>query len=335
MPLISVIISAHDRKQYVLKAVESVLAQDIGRGNLEIIVVKNFQDEHIDEYLKQKGITSILTEEKFIARKMVTGARSSHGELIFFLDDDDLFLKNKISKVAEIFTSRQDVSMVHDNNSAIDDYGNPISTKAVVSFEEDLYLSSNSTPREFGKALTYRGDWYISCMSFRNDVFRSFEGDLWDIERSVDKFLFYMSLIRGKTVAILHDKLTCYRIHESLTTVKLSKKDFLINKSSFYNKSVETMRKIVESSNNQGMKLILSYGLFHADILARFFTPGKRIGFHDFFKLINYHRKLGNDASLSWALISLISAFSMNFARSIYYRNYRKTYLISQRSISR
>jgi len=328
MPLISVIISAHDRKQYVLKAVESVLAQDIGRANMEIIVVKNFKDEHIDEYLKQEGITSIFTEEKFIARKMVTGVRSSHADLIFFLDDDDLFLKNKISRVTEIFTSREDVSMVHDNNSAIDDYGNPISTKAVVSFEEDLYLNRDSTPREFGKALTYKADWYISCMSFRKDVFRSFEDDLWDIERSIDKFLFYMSLIRGKTVTILHDKLTCYRIHESLTTVRLSKTDFLMNKSSFYNKSLETIRRIAESSNNQGMELILSYSMFHADILARFFTPGKKIGFHDFFKLMKYHRELGNDASLSWAIISLISAFSMNFARSIYYRNYRKTYLI-------
>ncbi|MGC8506512.1 MAG: glycosyltransferase [Thermoplasmata archaeon] len=329
MPRISVIISAHDRKQYVTKAVDSVLAQDINRSDIEIIVVKNFHDSEVDGYLEKNGVVSIFTDEKFLSRKMVTGSRSSTGDLLFFLDDDDLFAAGKIAAVSGIFITRKDVSMVHDSNTAIDDAGKPVESGAVVSFDQDLYLNRNSPMRDFGKALTYRSDWYISCMSFRRDVFEKFEDELWNVERSVDKFLFYMALARGETVAIIHNRLTYYRIHDSLTTVNLSMRDFFMNKSSFYVKSSETMRKILELSHQPEMNEILSYNVYHADLLARFFTFGKRTGFHDFVQLLRYHRRIGNDASLSWAGLSLISGFSMGLARYIYYRNYRKTYLIN------
>ncbi len=328
MPLISVIISAHDRRQYLLKAVESVLAQNYDRSELEIIVVKNFRDDHMDDYLNENGVMSIYTDEKYISRKMVIGARSSSGELLFFLDDDDLFLNNKISVVSEIFKTRTEVSMVHDNNTAIDDSGNPLDSRAVVTFGTDLYINRKSSIREIGKALSYKGDWYISCMSFRKEVFKSFDNELWNIERSIDKFLFYMSLIRGQTIAVIHNKLTCYRIHESLTTVNLSKMNFLLNKSSFYTRSVDTMKQILESSNQPELNEILSYNVYHADLLARFFTKGKKIGFHDFFQLLRYHRRIGNDASLLWAVLSFISGFSIGIARSVYYFNYKRTYHI-------
>ena len=328
MPLISVIISAHDRRQYLLKAVESVLAQNYDRSELEIIVVKNFRDDHMDDYLNENGVMSIYTDEKYISRKMVIGARSSSGELLFFLDDDDLFLNNKISVVSEIFKTRTEVSMVHDNNTAIDDSGNPLDSRAVVTFGTDLYINRKSSIREIGKALSYKGDWYISCMSFRKEVFKSFDNELWNIERSIDKFLFYMSLIRGQTIAVIHNKLTCYRIHESLTTVNLSKMNFFLNKSSFYTRSVDTMKQILESSNQPELNEILSYNVYHADLLARFFTKGKKIGFHDFFQLLRYHRRIGNDASLLWAVLSFISGFSIGIARSVYYFNYKRTYHI-------
>ena len=328
MPLISVIISAHDRRQYLLKAVESVLAQNYDRSELEIIVVKNFRDDHMDDYLNENGVMSIYTDEKYISRKMVIGARSSSGELLFFLDDDDLFLNNKISVVSEIFKTRTEVSMVHDNNTAIDDSGNPLDSRAVVTFGTDLYINRKSSIREIGKALSYKGDWYISCMSFRKEVFKSFDNELWNIERSIDKFLFYMSLIRGQTIAVIHNKLTCYRIHESLTTVNLSKMNFLLNKSSFYTRSVDTMKQILESSNQPELNEILSYNVYHADLLARFFTKGKKIGFHDFLQLLRYHRRIGNDSSLSWAVLSFISGFSIGIARSVYYFNYKRTYHI-------
>ena len=329
MPLISVIISAHDRRQYLLRAVESVLAQNCDRSELEIIVVKNFQDDHVDDYLKENGVISIYTDEKYISRKMVTGARSSSGELLFFLDDDDLFSNDKISVVSEIFKTRTEVSMVHDNNTAIDDSGNPLDSRAVVTFGTDLYINRKSSIREIGKALSYKGDWYISCMSFRTEVFKSFDNELWNIERSIDKFLFYMSLIRGQTIAVIHNKLTYYRIHESLTTVNLSKMNFLLNKSSFYTRSVDTMKQILESSNHPELNEILSYNVYHADLLARFFTKGKKIGFHDFLQLLRYHRRIGNDSSLSWAVLSFISGFSIGIARSVYYFNYKRTYHIN------
>ena len=46
---ISVIIVAYNRKMYVKQAVESALNQTYDKNKYEIIVVKNFNDEDIDD----------------------------------------------------------------------------------------------------------------------------------------------------------------------------------------------------------------------------------------------------------------------------------------------
>ena len=58
--MISVIISAHNRKEYLLEAIKSVVNQTLDPKNYEIIVVKNFKDKTVDEYINAEGIFSIF-----------------------------------------------------------------------------------------------------------------------------------------------------------------------------------------------------------------------------------------------------------------------------------
>ena len=52
-PYISVIISAYNRKDFIMKAIESALDQDIDKSKYEIIVIKNFVDKDLDRFLKK------------------------------------------------------------------------------------------------------------------------------------------------------------------------------------------------------------------------------------------------------------------------------------------
>lgn len=45
---ISVIITAHDRKMYILEALSSVINNNLPKDKLEIIIVKNYKDNVID-----------------------------------------------------------------------------------------------------------------------------------------------------------------------------------------------------------------------------------------------------------------------------------------------
>jgi len=54
-PYISVVVTAYDRKKYLLGAVLSALNQTISKDLYEVIVVKNFHDETIDQQLEKIG----------------------------------------------------------------------------------------------------------------------------------------------------------------------------------------------------------------------------------------------------------------------------------------
>jgi len=54
-PYISVIITAYDRKKYLLGAVQSALNQTLPKDLYEVIVIKNFRDETIDRQLEKWG----------------------------------------------------------------------------------------------------------------------------------------------------------------------------------------------------------------------------------------------------------------------------------------
>ena len=62
LPYVSVIITAYNRKEFLLNAIKSVLNQRLDKKYYEIIVIKNFRDKNIDDFIKDKKIKEILIE---------------------------------------------------------------------------------------------------------------------------------------------------------------------------------------------------------------------------------------------------------------------------------
>ncbi|MCW1293277.1 MAG: glycosyltransferase [Candidatus Parvarchaeota archaeon] len=56
---ISVIVTAYNRKEFLLNALKSAVNQTLDRKFYEIIVVKNFNDNEIDNYIQQNNIKEI------------------------------------------------------------------------------------------------------------------------------------------------------------------------------------------------------------------------------------------------------------------------------------
>ena len=86
---ITVIITAYDRKKFILNAVKSVLNQKIQEGNYELIVVKNYNDRTIDSFLDKNGIKNIYSPDKSLGGKLNQAIKISTGEIIAFLEDDE------------------------------------------------------------------------------------------------------------------------------------------------------------------------------------------------------------------------------------------------------
>jgi len=62
-PHISVIVTAYNRKKYLLGAVRSALNQTLPRDLYEVIVVKNFRDEAIDRELEERGVVNLYSND--------------------------------------------------------------------------------------------------------------------------------------------------------------------------------------------------------------------------------------------------------------------------------
>jgi len=105
MILVSVIIPTYNRSRYVTKAIDSVLAQTY--KDYEIIVVDDGSIDDTRQVLAsyKDRITYIYQENSGQAAARNTGIRAAHGKWIAFLDSDDIWLPEKLSRQMEILRS--------------------------------------------------------------------------------------------------------------------------------------------------------------------------------------------------------------------------------------
>lgn len=101
---ISIIIPFYNRIEWTIEAVNSVITQT--HRNIEIILVNDFSTENIKPIMDvvhgDKRIKYILNRnQKGVSGARNTGLDNLQGEYVTFLDSDDLFLPNKISKQIE------------------------------------------------------------------------------------------------------------------------------------------------------------------------------------------------------------------------------------------
>lgn len=113
-PLVSVIIPTYRRYDVLPRAIESVLRQSY--DNVEILVVddndpasayRTETERVMRHYTVRENVKYIKHEKnKNGSAARNTGFRSSKGEYIMFLDDDDEFLENKILSQVKCLESR-------------------------------------------------------------------------------------------------------------------------------------------------------------------------------------------------------------------------------------
>lgn len=119
-PLVSVIIPTYKRKS-ITRAIESVLIQNY--PNIDIWVIDdNAENPEYRGYIKEvaktyKNICNIHFVFNDVnlggALSRNVGIKSSTGEFVAFLDDDDWYLQDKIAKQVEYLCSKPEFSIVY------------------------------------------------------------------------------------------------------------------------------------------------------------------------------------------------------------------------------
>ena len=111
-PLVSIIVSSYNYDAFLRDAIDSALGQTY--KNIEVIVVDDGSKDTSPQIIAEYGnkIISILKANGGQASSMNAGFQSSNGEIIIFLDSDDIIYPEAVESIIPFFKDRS-VSKVH------------------------------------------------------------------------------------------------------------------------------------------------------------------------------------------------------------------------------
>ena len=122
-PLVSIIINCLNGSKYLDKAIKSALDQTY--KNWEIIFFDNNSTDQSHSILKKysekriKYFKSKITHTLYKARNLAI--KKSKGDLIAFLDVDDWWTKDKLTKQVNFFLKNKAVEVIYSNVYLFDD----------------------------------------------------------------------------------------------------------------------------------------------------------------------------------------------------------------------
>ncbi|MCM0611829.1 glycosyltransferase [Marinobacter sediminum] len=126
--LVSVVVPAFNRVEYIRKTVESVLSQDYPR--VELIVVDDGSTDGTYEILleyAEKGDLKLLTHPNRANRgqsvALNRALENASGELIAILDSDDIFLPGKLRAQVDYLQAHPEVGLVYGMGEAVNEEG--------------------------------------------------------------------------------------------------------------------------------------------------------------------------------------------------------------------
>lgn len=124
-PLVSVIMPTYNRSGLLREALASVKAQE-GNGELfdmEVIVIDDCSQDDTPEVMLQYPWTQYIRLERNHGQSAAVniGIRASKGAYIALLDDDDLWLPNRLKAHLPVFEDRPEVGVVYGQGVATGD----------------------------------------------------------------------------------------------------------------------------------------------------------------------------------------------------------------------
>jgi len=279
--VISVIIIAYNRKIFLKDAIKSVLNQSLDRNLYEIIIVKNFNDKDIDDFIDQNGLLNIFSEDNAILGKFLEGIKNSKGDIIAFLEDDDRFHRDKLKIVNEIFL---DEYVVYYHNAAqyID--------------EEGRFLDRINCGISFN----------LSSISVRKSIIRTELMKNPVISYTSDFFIYLCAIDSGGRIISGERTLTYYMQHKNSSTYLYS--DDFINYSKsmlqIFEKSLISCEIFLANFKNDNVKKLCKY-----KIISLKMGTNKKLSSQELFYYLLFHEKYSDIISIFLKYISFVNYF--------------------------
>ncbi len=268
-PLVSVIIPAYNATAFLGETLDSVLAQTY--PNLEIIVVDDGSTDATPELLDSYGdrIRVLRQANAGQAAARNHGAREARGELLAFLDSDDLWDPDKIARQVELLGRFPAALAVYCDHRTIDAQGRPVASNAALDY-----------PRASGDMLRalLLGCCIITpgLVLLRRHAFDASGGfDEAPLMRGHEDYALWLRLATQGSFVYSPDTLVSYRRHKQQAT---RQKHYEMHMARAKLNAVMAIRDVMETSEDRDVKRLFAWVLVESHAMAAWAV--RQIGDH-------------------------------------------------------
>lgn len=208
-PHISVIVTAYNRKKYLPDALRSLERQTLARDEFEVIVVKNFEDQASDEIIRRNGWRWIYSGEKAQGPFILAGLEESRGEIITFLEDDDMYAPERLQVIEKAFREIEGLAYFHNEQVIIDSDGKVIGDAEA---GPDVMIED---PAKYCKQLFLDpgGFHNLSSIAVSARIVDILGMALRGASASADLVIMTIAAVAGQRMLLSGKRLTMWRVH--------------------------------------------------------------------------------------------------------------------------
>jgi len=209
-PKISIITPSYNQARFIEKTIQSILSQDY--PNLEYIVVDGESTDGTCRILKQyKGkLTWTSERDKGQTNAINKGLKRASGDILAYLNSDDLYLPGTLHKVTDYFMKHEDIYWVTGRCKIIDE--NDREVRNLISTWKNFWLQN----RFFAK---YR-NMILFILNFISQPSTFWRREVLDRIGYFDEALllsmdydYWIRLVKEYKLGIIDDDLSAYRVH--------------------------------------------------------------------------------------------------------------------------
>lgn len=204
---ISVVIPCHNSLRFLPDTVDSVLAQTV--SDLELLLIDDGGTDDLAGWASRRGderIRVIRQENAGVSAARNRGIGSSAGELVAFLDSDDLWEPDFLERLAPRFEDPQ-VALAYSGWDVIDAVGRPNGRAVVSTWEGDVWERFVTRNPVAASAVMIR----ISVL----DAVGGFEVNRGRFPIDVEDWELWVRIAASHRVAVVSDVLAHHRRHDT------------------------------------------------------------------------------------------------------------------------
>ena len=217
IPAVSVVVMAFNRRQFLSAALASLDQQSMSKDRFEVILITGFELDERISIPPSLRIMHVITPTGSMGYTLWKGITLCSADIVCLLDDDDLFFRDKLEHVVNVFNLDSRIGLYKNSVNYIDQSGIVISdSKARIKrfFRKNGCLTTSiKDPQCISKLWKVDAQFNSSSISFRRHIIEPFGEDFKRALRGPDCFILHAVLDSGSVVFADGVALTYYRVH--------------------------------------------------------------------------------------------------------------------------